>query len=170
MRLAPNIPMTASPSSLKNGMTGIFQTVGIMRGMVNDYKKNLTIRHAAISASFLTPEKNQYAEIESVFNYVRDHIRYVKDIHNVETISTPDKVLGSQVGDCDDQSTLLAAMLESIGYPTRFVCAGYSSDDALEHVYVQVFTDYGWIDCDPTEHCNIGYAPPNPACVYVEIV
>ena len=170
MRLAPNIPLNACPSSLKDGLPGIFQTVSLMRALVNQYKKDMTIRQAAISATFLTPEKNQYAEIEAVFNFVRDHIRYVRDIHNVETILTPDKVLQSQVGDCDDQSTLVASMLESIGYPTRFVCAGYTFEDALEHVYVQVFTPDGWLNCDPTEQHPLGYAPPDPTCLYIENV
>ncbi len=168
MKYAPHISQTSNRACLSDGMPGIFETVALMRQLVNEYKTDLTIRQAAISCVFLTPEKDQGLECESVFNYVRDHIRYVRDIHNVETVSTPDKIFASQVGDCDDQSTLLATMLESVGYPTRFICAGYQHPENVEHVYVQVFTGADWVDCDPTEQKPFGYAPPNPVCLFVE--
>jgi transglutaminase-like putative cysteine protease len=115
------------------------------------------------------PEKDRHAEASALYQYVRDTVRYVMDIHDVETIATPDKTLSAKIGDCDDQSTLLATLLESVGYPTRFVVSGYVTKNP-EHVYLQVLVDGDWFDCDPTEHQYFGWAPPNPTIVYIENV
>ena len=170
MQLAPAITLTATPGIILDGLPGIFQTVAIMRQLVNAGKINPEIRQAAASVAYLTPEKNDYAEVQAIFEYVRDCIRYLKDIHNVETLATPEKTMQCKYGDCDDQSVLLAALLESIGYPTRFVCAGYSDPCAVEHVYVQVACGDTWVNCDPTERQPLGYAPPGALCMYVENV
>lgn len=155
--------------ALANGTTGIYQTLAAMRQMVNHCKTDPQIRQAATSTVFLTPEKDEIAEVRAVFEFVRDRIRYVKDIYGVETLSTPDKTLEGMIGDCDDQTTLLAAMLEAIGYPTRFVIAGYSGRD-FEHVYLQVWIQGHWISLDPTEHHPLGWEPPDPTVIAYEVV
>jgi len=141
-----------------------------MRRLVREYRKHPDIRQAATTAVFLTPERDELSEVRALFLYVRDGIRYVRDVHEVETLSSPDKTLAGMVGDCDDQSTLLASLLEAIGYPTRFVVAGYSAPGELEHVYLQAFAQGEWIDMDPTESWPMGYAPPDPVTVMIERV
>jgi len=168
MNLAPVVNLQGSSLTIPDGLPGVFQTIAIMRQLVKQYKINQDIRQAAVCAIFMTPEKDQLSEVTAIFDYVRDNIRYVRDIAGVETIATPDKTLLCRVGDCDDQSVLCAAMFESVGYITRFVVAGYHYTGHLEHVYLQVFADGSWLDCDPTEQEPIGYSPPNPVTVYIE--
>jgi len=151
-----------------NGMRGVEQTIGVMRAMVDDYKTDPGIRQAAINVIYCAPPKIDIDEVSAVFLFVRDHVRYVRDIADVETISTPDRTLQTRVGDCDDKSTLLATMLESIGYPTRFVVAGYTQPGHVEHVYVQVWMSGDWVDADATEPHPLGWAPPNAMAVYTE--
>lgn len=170
MNLAPHIEMTATRAFLSNGMRGIFQTLDIMRQIIDQYKTNTDIRQASIGLIFLTPEKDDNAEATVIFNFVRDRVRYVRDIVDVETISTPDKTLMSMIGDCDDQTILLGTMLESVGLKSRLVAAGYVSNNSVEHVYLQVYIAGEWVNADPTEHHPLGWAPPDPACVYVERV
>jgi transglutaminase-like putative cysteine protease len=168
MNYAPSVRLTATPATISNGRAGIFETVAVMRELVKRGKCSPVIRQAAASCVFLTPEKNEYSECEAVFNYVRDHVRYLRDISNVETLATPEKTLLSKIGDCDDQSMLCAALMESIGYPTRFVVTAYNDPAHLEHVYLQVQCCGYWIDCDPTEQHGMGYAPPGAVAVYIE--
>ena len=167
---APNVQLSGTSYCLSDGKAGIFQTIRIMRRMVRDYKIDPAIRQAAVNVAFLTPEKMQRAEAQSVFEFVRDNIRYVRDIAGVETLMTPDKTLATRIGDCDDQTVLLASMLESIGYLTRFVVTGYSDPKVLEHVYLQVLIDGAWVNADPTEREPFGYAPPDPVIMYAEKV
>jgi transglutaminase-like putative cysteine protease len=151
-------------------MRGIEQTLGTMRQLVNQYRTDLTIRQTATATIVLTPEKNQLAEAEALFELVRDGIRYTRDVHGVETISTPVITLQGRLGDCDDQVVLLASLLESVGYPTRFVVAGYNYPGELEHVYLQALLDGCWIDMDPTEQHPMGWAAPRPVAYAVENV
>lgn len=169
MMLAPSPLLSGSIVQISNGVAGVEDTLRTMRELVNRCKTDLTIRQAATNAAFLQPEKDEYAEVEAVFNYVRDHIRYMRDVHGVETLMAPPTVLQTRLGDCDDQSCLLACMLEAIGYPTRFVVAGYNGGD-FEHVYVQTWAGGRWVSMDPTEPHPMGWEPPGATVIAVEAV
>ena len=168
MQYAPLIALSGQSVHIMDGLPGIFQTVETMRALVKAYRLDPAIRQAAVSTIFLTPEKDEYSECRALFEMVRDNVRYVKDIVNVETIVSPDKTLLCRIGDCDDQSTLLAALFESVGYPTRFIVAAYNDPAIMEHVYLQVFASDQWVNCDPTEQEPFGYAPPDPLTIYIE--
>jgi len=173
MMLAPSPNLIAeTPFRYADGVPGVYQTLGIMRAMVRAYKTDPTIRQAATSAVFLSPEKDDLHEVETLFNLVRDNIRYVRDICDVETLSTPDVTLQGRIGDCDDKTVLLCSLLEAIGYKTRFVIAGYYTPSNYEHVYCQVFVPVlgDWVSCDATERGPLGYEPPNPVAYAVEKV
>jgi len=170
MMLAPTPRLSGQIVALADGMRGIEQTLGTMRQLVNEFRTNLDIRQTATATIFLTPEKNQLAEANALFELVRDGIRYTRDINGVETISTPLMTLQGRLGDCDDQVVLLATLLESVGYPTRFVVAGYNYPGELEHVYLQALLDGQWIDMDPTEHYQMGWAAPRPVAYAIESV
>ena len=169
MMLAPAPYLSGSIVQISDGVAGVDDTIRAMRALVNQCKTDLTIRQAATSVAFLQPEKDEAAEVQAVFDYVRDHIRYTRDIHGVETLMTPPQTLASRLGDCDDQSCLLACMLESIGYPTRFVVAGYNGN-GFEHVYLQAWVNSRWISMDPTEPYPMGWEPPGATVIAAEAV
>jgi len=169
MFIAPTPQLTGCLTRYAAGIPGVRQTIAAMRALVNKYKVDLGIRQAATSTIFLTPERDELAEVRALFLLVRDSVRYVRDIHNVETLMSPDKTLASRLGDCDDQVTLLATLCEAVGYPTRFVVAAYSMPSEYEHVYMQVQAGQ-WIDADPTEPHALGWAPPDPVSLMVERV
>ena len=168
MQLPANVQLHGQVVPMANGFKGIEQTIRTMRQLVNQYKTDATIRQTAMQIVFLTPEKNEYSECEAIFNFVRDHIRYVKDVFGVETLALPTITLATRMGDCDDQSVLLASLLESIGYPTQFVIAGYSTPGAYEHVYVRVLCNGEAVSCDPTEQHYLGWEPADPAALMTE--
>ena len=170
MFLAPVAPLSARVVTIPNGARGISATLRQMRDYVREYRKNPEIISAARSIVFAVPQKDEFSEVGAVFEWVRDMVRYVRDVHEIETLATPDKTLITRAGDCDDQTTLLAALLESIGYPTRFVVTGYQVRDVFEHVHLQVFAGAQWIDCDPTESESLGFSPPSPISTMIEKV
>lgn len=153
-----------------NGMRGVAQTIAVMRALVNQGRINPAIRAAAAGIVFLTPEKDPGSEVGAIFDHVQNRIRYLSDVNDVETIATAEKTLAVKYGDCDDKSILLASLLESIGYSTRFVVAGYSTPGVVEHVYVQVCADDEWVDLDATEQHPMGWAAPDPVTIYFERV
>lgn len=172
MFCAPTPQLSAGPViTYADGRAGALQTLRVMRSLVDAYKVNPQIRQVATNLVHFTGPKDEVGEALELFNFVRDSIRYTRDIHNVETISTPEKTLAGRVGDCDDKATLLATLAEAIGFPTRFVLAGYSGDQ-YEHVYLQIYIydAQEWVNADATEMAPLGYAPPNPTALFFEKV
>jgi len=168
MRLAPFVPFTVSSVPWTAGAAGVAQTVREMRRLIDEGKRDPDILRAAHAVIFTTPERLEAAEACAVFEFVRDHIRYVRDVVGHETLASPRMTLARQAGDCDDQAALLGAMLESVGYPTRIVVAAYQAPGAWEHVYIQTWAEGRWIDCDPTERKGFGWAPPGAVDLWVE--
>jgi len=159
-----NVTLARAPS----GRAGVFHTLRLMRALVDQYKKNPDMIACAVSLVFLCPEKDELSEIDCLFQYVRDSIRYTRDVFGVETICNPLLTIQRKVGDCDDKTTLFATLAECVGYPTRFVMAGYWGSKDYEHVYCQVFANGEWLDADTTEKQMLGYSPPNPSILYTE--
>ena len=170
MMLAPTPRLSGQLVALQDGMRGIEQTLATMRQLVNQYRTNLDIRQTATATIFLTPEKNQLAEAQALFDLVQTGIRYTRDINGVETLSTPIMTLQGRLGDCDDQVVLLATLLESVGYPTRFIVAGYNYPGQFDHVYLQAWLDDQWINMDPTEQHPMGWAAPGAVAMAAETV
>ena len=168
MFLAPEIPASYTRTSISDGEAGIFDTLALMRRMVNDFKTNPGIRQAALNVTFMTPAQDDASEVEALFTFVRDYIRYTKDVYGIETLQTPDKTMAMRVGDCDDQTVLLASLLESIGYPTRFVIEGYQDNGPWEHVYLETCLLGEWIALDPTEQVAMGWQPPDALIRWTE--
>lgn len=171
MRLAPMFPLHGTMIPLPSGMASAYATLRQMRALVNRWKVSPEILNAVTSIIYLTPPKDENAEAIALFDWVRDYIRYQRDVVGVEVLSNPVVTMQRMVGDCDDQATLLATFFESAGYPTRFVIAGYSSPGLFEHVYLQVLIHSQWIDADPTEEQFVlGDSPPNPIMLDFEKV
>lgn len=168
MQIAPHVSPDGCLTLIPGGVEGIMVTLRKMRDLVRQQRTDPRIVGTARSLVFHTPDKDALAEIRVLFEFVRDRIRYVQDVYEVETLSTPVYTLRSRSGDCDDQVTLLASLIEAIGYPTRFVVGAYHDPSILEHVYLEVYAHGEWIACDPTERNYLGWAPPNAMAIYTE--
>lgn len=169
MFIAPAPPFTATLSGAPNGKAGHFHTVRMMRELVNLRKVDPFIIQTACNIIYQTPQFTDDAESRALFEYVRDRIRYVRDVVGVETLADPVMCLRRLVGDCDDKSTLLATLLEAVGYPTRFVMAGYHGPD-FEHVYLQAVIFGEWVSMDPTQPDPMGWEPPDASVLWIERV
>jgi transglutaminase-like putative cysteine protease len=165
-RTPQNLTYTRRP--MPSDVRGVVHTLRLMRSIVHEYKAHPAIRQAAISILFLAPQKDDYQEVNTLFEYVRDDIRYVRDIHNIETLQTPDKTMEIGAGDCDDKVTLLCALLEAVGYPTQFIVAGYTSENAYEHVYCLTAIKGVPVALDATEPYPMGYTPPGAVALACE--
>lgn len=100
-------------------------------------------------------------EAVRIHRFVRDRIRYTRDVRGVETLHTPTQILRQRQGDCDDKSVLIASLLESIGHKTRFVAIGYGG--SFCHVYPEVNIRGQWVPLEATENWPAGKAPPKPS-------
>lgn len=148
--------------TLPNDAAGTKDTLTIMRSLVKRFKRDPMIREAAISLIAQVQPRNWAGEARAVFEYVRDQIRYTRDVNRVETLQTPPVTMELEAGDCDDKSTLLAALLESVGHPSRFVAAGYQTPGRYSHVYVETKIGEQWVPLDATAAKPFGWRPRSP--------
>lgn len=135
-----------------------------MVALARQWRRNPGIRYLTCGLVQGVAPKDFRGEVEAVFQYVQNDIRYVQDINEVETIQTPERTLLSECGDCDDKATLLASMLESIGHPCRFAAVGFECFGEYDHVLLQTKIGERWVALDPTEPDPMGWEPPGILC------
>jgi transglutaminase-like putative cysteine protease len=148
--------------SLPNDAPGTHTTLKLMAGLVRQFKRDPMIRDTAISLVAGLRPKDWSGEARLLYEYVRDRIRYTRDVSRVETLQTPPVTMELEAGDCDDKSTLLAALLESVGHPTRFVATGYRAPQSFSHVYVESLLGTKWVPLDATTDKPFGWVPRTP--------
>lgn len=129
-----------------------------MRDLTRRSKKLLSIRELAQSITRSIASKDWRGEASAIQVFVRDKIRYVKDIRGVETLATPLVTLDTGSGDCDDKAVLAASLLESIGHPTRFVAIGFAPD-TYQHVFAETLIGNHWVVIETTEAVDISWKP-----------
>ena len=162
-------PISYTLHSIPSGPQGVRVTLRTMADIVRKYKKNPTIRELALYLTQNLPPKKWLAEVRAIHNFVRDNIRYVKDIRGCETLQTPDQTLRLGAGDCDDKNILAASLLMAIGHPVKIVAVGMSPG-TFQHVLP--FTKIGgkWVGLETTEPWPLGKVPRNVQSKMVEHV
>lgn len=148
-----NVPVTYKV--LPGGFKGTDETVKIMCQLAMGRYGARSPKIRALAANIIKQagirEKDYRAEADALAAWVRDNIRYMKDVYGQETVSPPEEVAFNMgAGDCDDQSVLLAALLSAIGVPTRFKVMGLTPQ-MYSHVYLQALPvpAHGWVTYDP---------------------
>lgn len=150
---------TYTLQAIPDGADGIRATLKAMSHITKAFKTSPMVRELALSLTANLPPKNWAAEAQAIHAFVRDKIRYIKDVRGVETLQTPAQTLRIKQGDCDDKSVLVASLLESIGHPTRFVAVGFTGDKRYTHVFPQTKIAGKWVTLETTEPWPMGRHP-----------
>ncbi len=80
-------------------------------------------------------EKDYTGEVDALYYYVRENVRYTHDISEVELFQRPSRTLELKIGDCDDLTILLGSLLQSVGYPVILRVVGLNGG-AYQHIYI----------------------------------
>lgn len=155
---------TAPPSvlmELPQGIAGTRRTLALMVAMARQGKTDPLVRQTAVNLTNNLKQKDWNAEVAALHAFVRDKIRYLRDVRGVETLQTANYTLRNRSGDCDDKSVLLAALLESITHPARFVAVGFRDSGSCDHVFVEtrVGNRGPWMALETTEPVPPGWSP-----------
>ncbi|MGH9780183.1 MAG: transglutaminase domain-containing protein [Candidatus Acidiferrales bacterium] len=94
------------------------------------------VRELALSITAGVPERDWSGNVAALQAYVRDNIKFQRDPEQFELVQTPAKTIEYAAGDCDDKSTLLAALLASLGHPVQFIAVGFNGEP-MSHVLVR---------------------------------
>ena len=164
----------AAFSALFGGDHGIYQTVSSLKSLVNQALRDPSgaIRLRAESLLSGVPERDDMAEVSSLYNFVVQSLHYVDDPYEIEMIKNPVLIdqsitdTGSFMGDCDDASGYLAALLKSIGYAVQFVIVTPADAPGFQygHIFVRVWLPHEnqWLALDPTAKAYpMGWEVPN---------
>jgi hypothetical protein len=156
-------PVKVQLSGIPKGYLGTKKTLENIQKLILRGAKDFFVRQKAIDILLenqIKP-KDYSGEINALFQWVQQNIRYTKDIYRVELLHTPRRMLELRAGDCDDMAILLGSMLESIGHPIRLVIMGPDSSKPkfFSHIYLEVNLRGRWIPLDATMSFPMGWAP-----------
>lgn len=130
------------------------------RILVEFGKRDLKVRDLAVAITKQCKGKDYLCEAKALHAYVRDKVRYVKDIASVERFATPQRTLFiEKAGDCDDSSIALSALLESIGHETRLILVDPDLSGRFTHVIAQVRLGDKWYWMETTKKVPFGWSP-----------
>jgi transglutaminase-like putative cysteine protease len=146
------------------GQKGTLVTARLMAQLIRDGATDFYVRQKAIQI-FREREvrpKDRFGEACALFDWVRDNVRYTRDIFRVELLHSARRMLELQAGDCDDMTIVLGAMLVSTGHPVRLILAGFRPDrpHSYSHVYPEVNVAGRWIPIDASADRPLGWNPP----------
>lgn len=155
-------------SFLAPGDPGIVQTAYKIRSVVRWAVRRPEIRYAAEEAIAACPERDEDCEVRSIFEYVSERFRFVKDIRGVELVKSPEvaqaeiKKNGAFLGDCDDATAYAAALLTAVGYIVRLVIIAPPGGKKFKHIYLEARTRRGWLPFELTarQH-DLGWSAPS---------
>ncbi len=130
------------------------------RMLVELGKRDPKVRDMAVAVTRQCKSKDHLCEAKALHSYVRDKVRYVKDIAGVERFATLQRTLFMEkAGDCDDSSIALSALLESIGHETRLILIDPDLSGRFTHVIAQVKLGDKWYWMETTKKVPFGWAP-----------
>lgn len=162
--ISPDPFPTAQTLRLKS--RNIDDRVGYLIDEINDGKRDPHIRNIAGKAFALNEVKPRdwWGEAKALFEFTRDHIRYTRDIKGVELYQRPLRSLQQGIGDCDDQTIFLGAILQSVGHPIMIKVIGLKGSPVFQHVYLLVGTPPDdpkqWRPLDPSRPEAAGWELP----------
>ena len=94
--------------------------------------------------------KDQAAAAEAIYNWIVDNITYDTEKATQMKNATgylpdPDETFHTKTGICFDYASLAAAMLRSVGIPTKIV-TGYVADQSIYHAWNMVYMQDKWVN------------------------
>jgi len=137
----------------------------ILRKLIRNGKKNRFVRDFTVRLlnKHGVESKDVDNELNTIFKFVRDEIKYRKDPYRVEMFQSPKRTLldylrGYGAGDCDDKAILIASMLSSIGYKVRLVLMN-PRGGAYTHIICEVLhpIEKVWIPLETTLKVPMGW-------------
>lgn len=140
--------------TLPNGQAGNYATVRMMQKVARQRARHPLVRELAlrILEHYNVKSQDYVNEAFAIGDFVKNKVRYVRDINGVETLHDPLTLIdqirkGIAHGDCDDQSLLIASLLISIGHQPYFAIVQYHNNPngGFNHIYVVVY-EKNWSD------------------------
>lgn len=148
--------------SIPEGEAGIRETLKQMVKITKQFRSDVALRQLA-STLFREAQLAQgdfWGEVVTLHAFVRDSIRYMGDVHDIETLQTPQVTLQIEAGDCDDKCMLLGSLLECCNHQARFLAVGLRGQ-GFSHVLTETKFKNRWITLETCRNVKAGWQPQN---------
>jgi transglutaminase-like putative cysteine protease len=160
--------------NIGNGDSAIMKTLDHMIRLARRDARTPDVKTLAkrLASSCTSGDVNyqEYCKVKAAFDWVVDNITYRFDHQHVqdwievdnpnttEFLIAPKHQLGVLVGDCDDMSMMLAALLGAMGFSVKYKVIAWRGQE-YTHVYVEVLMpnadgEYRWVPMDPVAGKN----------------
>ena len=164
MYLSSQSPDLGSLSfTIAEGDAGIEQTVGMIRQLIHQGVRDVTVNRTALGIVQGVPPHEPALEAQAIYQWVRTNIRFTGDIYGAETLRPAAEILRVRGGDCDDiNGILLPTLLESVGIQSRLVtiAADDSRPENFSHIYPEANLNGVWTPMDAAaKSASFGRAP-----------
>lgn len=138
---------------LNDGDRGTAETIARIRKLVHQGMTDQFVNRTAIQIVRAAgiQQFDFVGEIKAIYEWVKQNIRFTKDIAGVETLRTAREILLVRAGDCDDiNSILLSSLLATIGHDVRLVTISSdpSAPRVFSHIYIEVEMGGQWVPLD----------------------
>jgi len=141
--------MNADTPTLDIPRPSLLTTIDAMRKFAIKGAKDLDVRRKVEEICAQVHHGDYASELLSVYYWTCTHVRYMRDIYDVEFLKEPRVLLETLSGDCDDIATWLAAAARALGNDCEFKVVSFSQPPEPSHVFVVVFTPNGPVTLDP---------------------
>lgn len=128
--------------------TSINEVLSLMRDLIEQWRAAPEIRNLALDIikQWNVASRDTRAQALAIATWVQQTIFYVLELP--ERIQTPGETLRLRAGDCDDMTTLIGALCESIGIPVLIVCMHWDGD--WRHVFPAIELPTGLLPLEVT--------------------
>lgn len=141
------------------------RTVDAVRTLAQQARALPEIRSVAVSITRKCGRTDEPCMALAVLEWVKAHLRYVKDPVDTELVHAPALLVnaiardGQTAGDCDDAACLIAALDQSIGLRARLVVGSYRPDRQLHHIWVEAIVRPRTVLQDPFRAIEFNQLP-----------
>jgi len=88
----------------------------------------------AVTREIVKGVTDPVGEARAIWSWIRSNVAYRHDPVGAEWVQDPfETAFKTKAGDCDDMATLAAAMLQSIGHPSRVAAVRWVGRDDFSH-------------------------------------
>jgi hypothetical protein len=146
--------------SLPANVSGTDRTIKEIARLIEHDLKDQRLRVYVSQILHGVSSKDYVAELERLYSWIVQNVRFQKDPISIETVQSPLFTLRLRAGDCDDHAALMAGMAAAAGLSYRFRVVGYDVDRLL-HIWPEIQVNGQWISADTTEpRYGFGWRPP----------
>lgn len=139
---------------IKNGWQGNVETAFLCSLFASEAAEELEMIQLARKICQDADPMVQKEKADLIFHWVKENLEYQRDPIHLETLQTPEVILKTGFGDCDDMVTIVQALNMAVGNECRLILISADplekEDFYFQHIYNEVLCGEEWIPYDVT--------------------